>query len=197
MPAAEPPEVLPRHATSARDRRQRQNNTFLVAMSVVLVIGFIALGNWMQWWTIGGKPADAAQVLCPVQKVTDPNLTRVNVYNGTNRRGLAAAVARELQRRKFHVLGIATRNQGKPIKAVALIKYGEPGRSAARTVALQFPAKVVLVRDARDSRTVDVVIGQKYGAMVKRTKAAAAIKPIPEPEGCVEPTATTDPATGP
>jgi hypothetical protein len=186
-------EVLPPHGAPGYDRRHRQNNTFLVVIALVLLIGFIALGNWMQWWTIGGKRADAAPVLCPVQKVSDPDLTRVNVYNGTTRHGLAAAVAKELQRRKFHVLSIATRAQNKPIKAVAVLRYGDHGTTQAHTVALQFPAKVLLIRDGRDSRTVDVVLGEKYRGMVSRKRAAAAIAPIPAPEGCIEQSATPSP----
>jgi hypothetical protein len=186
----------PTPATRAQARHRRQNNTFLGLAGAVMLVGFAALGNWEGWWTIGSR-AEAAIVACPTQAVIDPALTRVNVYNGTNRQGLASAVAKEMQTRTFKVIKIGTEEQKKPITVVAVIRYGQPGLSTAKTVALEFPAKVKLVDDGRDSRTVDVVLGEQYKQMVDRKKAAAAIKPKPEPANCVPvttPAATPEPS---
>jgi hypothetical protein len=176
--------------TRVRSRRRRQTYTFLGLFGFVVLIGLVALGNWFQWWSLGGE-AQAVSVTCPVQKFTVPSLTKVNVYNGTTRSGLASAVARELQRREFHVLAISTERQSKPITSIGLIRYGEPGLEAAHTIAAEFPGKVKLVDDGRDSRTVDLVIGDKYKGMQSRAKAKAAIKMEPQLEGCTIPTSTT------
>jgi hypothetical protein len=172
-----------------QERKRRQTYTFLSVCALVFVVGLVALGNWQAWWTIGGSAA--AAVACPAQTVTEPELTNVNVMNGTTRAGLATAVAKELQKRKFRVLTILTEEQRKPIKAVVLVRYGPPGKAAAHTVALQFPAKVTMVAVKRDTEEVDVVIGDRYRTMVSAKKAAAAIKPKEEPRGCVH--ATTAP----
>jgi hypothetical protein len=190
-----PPDVEQSRSTVApapirvKNRRRRQTYTFLGLFGFVLLVGLIALGNWLQWWTLGGQ-AQAASVICPVQTVTDPTLTKVNVYNGTQRSGLATSVARELQKREFHVSNVGTERPAKPIPAIGMIRYGTPGAQAAHTIALEFPGKVLLVKDARDSRTVDLVIGEKYKGMVTRLKAKAAIKPKPQPEDCITPTVT-------
>ena len=181
---------LPPHVVSALERRHKQNNTFLMLIAMVLVVGLIALGNWFQWWTIGGRRADAAPAPCPVQKVVSPDLIRVNVLNGTDRHGLAAAVAKELRRREFRILSVATERQQKPLKVVALIRYGPLGAREAHTIALQFPKGVKGEKDDRDSRSIDIVLGEKYTQMAERKKAAAAIAPAPEPEGCVRATPT-------
>ena len=172
------------------NRRRRQTYTFLGLFGFVVLIGLVALGNWLQWWTLGGE-AQAVTIVCPTQTVTDPALTRVNVYNGTTRRGLASSVARELQKRHFHVLAVSTWPQAKPIKSIGIIRYGPPGLQAAHTIALEFPGKVTLVNDNRDSRTVDLILGEKYQGMTTRAKALALIKPKPQPEGCVVPPSTT------
>jgi LytR cell envelope-related transcriptional attenuator len=172
------------------DRRRRQTYTFLGLFGIVVLIGLVALGNWLQWWTLGGE-AQAVSVSCPVQVVSDPSLTRVNVYNGTGRSGLATSVARELQKRKFHVLVIGTERPAKPLNTIAQIRYGDPGTQAAHTIALEFPGKVLLVNDARDTKTVDLVLGERYKGMQTRAKAVKAIKPKSEPDGCVMPATTT------
>ena len=170
--------------STAEERRHRQNKIFLMLIAVVLVVGFIALANWFQWWAVGGRRADAATVPCPAQKVSDPELTRVNVFNGTDRHGLAAAVSKELQRRNFHVISVANKQQAKPLELVAAIRFGPSGAVAARTVSLQFPAKVELTKDDRHDGTVDVILGQKYKGMIGRMEGARAIIPAPTREGC-------------
>jgi hypothetical protein len=171
----------------AEDRRRRQTLTFLGLFGFVALVGFIALGNWLEWWTIGGRP-HSVTIICPAQSVTDPALTKVNVYNTTARFGLASAVAKELRTRNFSVLSVGNQPQSKPIQVIAIIRYGPPGKAAATTVARQFPGKVQMTQDSRDNRTVDVVLGQRYKGMQVRAKAAAAIKPKPMPDGCIVPT---------
>ena len=174
-----------------RDRRRRQTYTFASVFALVFLVGLVALGNWQAWWTIGGS-AQAATI-CPEKTVTEPRFTNVNVINGTERKGLATAVAKELQKRQFKVLTIASETPDKPIKVVVVVRYGEAGKLAAHTVSLQFPTKVKMVADDREDESVDVVIGENYKSMIGIKKGLAAIEPKEEPHGCV--LATTPPAT--
>lgn len=191
-PSAQP--SAPARSPLARQqaRRRRQTITFLGLFGFVLLLGLIAYGNWAQWWTIGGRGEPVA-VACPVQVVSAPNLTVLNVYNGTDRSGLAAAVAKEMQKRGFHVQAIQTVPEPTPVTGVATISYGPSGQVAAHTVALQFPGPVKLVKDKREGSTVDVLIGKKYRGMVLRSKALAAIAPKREPVNCVPPSASPTP----
>ncbi|HST81603.1 MAG TPA: LytR C-terminal domain-containing protein [Kineosporiaceae bacterium] len=180
-----------------RARQRRQTYTFVTVFALVLLVGVVALGNWQQWWTIGGA-AQAASI-CPTQTVTEPRFSNVNVINGTTRKGLAGAVAKELQKRQFRVLTIETEEADSPIKTAIQVRYGETGKLAARTVALQFPGSAKMINDKRDDETVDVLIGTAYKNMVSAKAAAAAIKPKEDPHGCVEATipATPEPTPKP
>lgn len=172
-------------------RQRRQTFTFMAVFGVVLVVGAVALGNWLRWWTIGGQITPVARS-CPVQQVTEPELTRVNVYNATTRPGLAAAVGKELGERGFDVLSIDTEEPDEPIRAVVQIRFGNSALREARTVARQFPGTVILApTETEDAGTVDVVIGTKYKRMVSARKGAAAIAMTPEPPNCVPATAGT------
>lgn len=109
----------------------------------------------------------------------------VNVYNTTFRAGLATNVAGELKSRGFTVAQIGN----DPQKAflpddVVLIRYGLHGEPAARRVAAQFPgAKLTYVAGRKDS-ALDVVIGNKYDALVPVADAKPKPwKPAPIP-GC-------------
>jgi hypothetical protein len=173
--------ALPReYQTKAKHRRQTL--TFLTLLILVLLIGLTALGNWLQWWNLGSRNV---AVPCPIQTVDDPADTFVNVVNGTARRGLAAAVAKELQHRKFMVGTTSTESEAAPINAVAYVRYGSAGRAAALTVARQFPGSIRLVRIKRSDDSVDIVIGQKYAGMVSRSQGAAAIVMKADPAGCL------------
>jgi LytR cell envelope-related transcriptional attenuator len=180
--------AAPTREQAAWARQRRQTRTFLGIILAVMLIGLLAFGNW-RWWGIG--MGVAAPVPCPVQVVTKPELTSVTVMNGTARAGLATAVAKELKKRHFTVVSVGTEDAGSQINAVAEVRYGPAGKLAARTVALQFPAKVKMVQDDHtEGVDVTVVIGARYKAMVTAKKGAAAIALKPEPVNCVPPADT-------
>src|SRR4051794_37987354 len=150
--------VVPPRTNRGRHRRRRQTYTFVGLFTSVVLIGVVAFGNWQQWWTLGGRAATVS-AYCPTQIFTSPRMISVRVFNGTQRRGLAAAVGNELEKRGFTVITIGNEPLPKPIDSVVLIRYGPPGAQAARTVALQFPRRVKLIKNDKNSRTVEVVIG--------------------------------------
>lgn len=184
--------VVRSRAQLVRDRRRRQTYTFVSVFGVVFLIGLVALGNWQAWWTIGGSAA--AATICPEQTFIQPRFTNVTVVNATDRKGLAAAVAKELQKRQYKVLTLVSETPDKPINLVAEIRYGEAGTLAANTVSRQFPAKIKMVKDDREDEGVDVVLGEKYKGMVSGKKGLAAITPKEDPRGCVKATPTPTPS---
>jgi hypothetical protein len=173
-------------AEQARSRSQRQAWTFLVMFGIVLLIGLVAAGNYLRWWTIGGDTAQTtAATLCPAQSTADPADVQVNVLNGTQREGLAAGVARTLNARSFDVVMVT--NADHPYSGVAEIRYGADGGTlAVHTLALELNGKVKLVRDDRTGDSIDLVLGKGYRSMKSTKTAAAAIKLKRAPAGCLD-----------
>jgi hypothetical protein len=114
-----------------------------------------------------------------------PAEVRVNVYNATDRRGLAAKVAGQLERRGFDVRKVDNDPLGRTVTGAAEVRHGDDGAAAARTVAAQV-GPVVAVPDGRPGGSVDLVVGTGFTALVAPAEAAAALSPSPSPTpaGC-------------
>lgn len=192
-------EVLPAARDPRERRRRRQAWTLTTLVSTVLLVGVFALGHAMRWWTIGGAPVRTVRTPCPAQMTLTADEVVMRVYNASNRFGLARQVAKELQARGFTVTTITNDRTGRPVPGTAVVRHGPFGRLAAKSVSLQVVGPVVIEDDGRTSRTVDLVLGPGYRAMVPRPQASAAIAPRPTPEGCVRVTGTpvTTPARPP
>lgn len=149
-------------------RRRRQWITLVVALVLLLGAGAVAYGFYSG--TLGGPEEVNISALppCPTSKPTSPTLTpdkvKVNVYNATSRNGLAATVATALDLRTFQVGTIANDPKHAKVPGVAEIRYGAKGTAAAKLVAAQLSG-AKLVKDARGSAVVDLVLGAKYQSL--------------------------------
>jgi hypothetical protein len=177
-------EVLPVARDPRVRRRKRQAWTFATLVSLVMLTGFVALGHAMRWWTIGGEPVRTLRLPCPQETALDPDQVNARVFNATGKFGLARTVARELQGRGFTVTQIGNDESGQAVTAAAIVRHGPSGKLAARSVAAQVAGQVTVQQDARESRTVDLVLGTAFKAMVPRPQASQAIAPVPTPAGC-------------
>jgi hypothetical protein len=110
---------------------------------------------------------------------------KVNVYNATDRRGLAARVAGQLEQRGFRIRKVDNDPAERQVTGAAEVRHSDHGADAARTVAAQV-AGVVVVPDQRPGASVDLVLGAGFTGLVPTAEAAAALTPTPEPRpaGC-------------
>ncbi len=178
--------------TGPRRRHIRQTITFLALFGIVLAMGVAGYKLYQGDWAL---PASWGQHKvgppCPVASPTAAPVrgTRVNVYNGTNRRGLAQSVARELHKRGFVIPELPANDPlNATIKGAAVVRYGPDGLMQARTVAAQVIGAVTLeLDDSREGSTVDLVLGAKYKTMrpVPLTTRLMAPSPAPSVEGCI------------
>lgn len=125
-----------------------------------------------------------------------PATVTVNVYNATDRAGLAKRTAAVLKTRGFGIGKIANDPLGKSLTNVGEIRYGPAGKANAQLVAYYVPG-AVLVADQRTDATVDFVIGAKFKAIPpQKTVDAALAKPVPvaSGDGCTTPTPSTKPS---
>lgn len=122
-----------------------------------------------------------------------PSQVTTNVYNSTDRAGLAASTAEELQARGFIVGTIDNDPLARAVSAPAEIRHGPSGLASAQLMTYYIPGSV-LVDDARTDSTIDTVLGQAFTAIAPQSEVdAALIAPSPSPSGpgCPTPTPTT------
>lgn len=196
-----------READEARRRRRRvrirrlQGAFFAFVVLAVVAIGTAAGAYYYGLWE---WPVDDATVTAPVAPCPTPTPTTapiasvvVNVYNSTDRAGLAGGVAQVLTERGFTVEAVDNDPVDVEVSEAAQVRHGPEGVLAARTVAAQV-AGSVLVDDARAGTVVDVALGTGYQQLRSPTEAEQLVQPapIPSPAGCVISPAST-PATPP
>jgi hypothetical protein len=169
-------------------------------LGVVLLVGVLAVvlfgaGVGLSIVLRGSGGDSAAPVAEPtcVTTTTVPDVTlpkpgtvSVNVYNATDRSGLAASTGVALKGRGFNVGEIANDPLGKNIKGVAQVRYGTKGETNADLLVFYIPG-AKMVQDDRTDASVDVVLGAKFDS-VETTKKVRKAMTTPvvttEPPGC-------------
>ena len=160
----------------------------VVAIALLVLVSLAAVA----WETasddepaVKATPRPSCPTPSPVASALAPGRVKVNVYNATDRRGLAARVAGELKRRGFKVAKIDNDPLKRTVTGSAEIRHSTQGVAAARTVAAQV-GTVVAVPDKRTDASVDLVLGAAFIRLVTPAEAAAALSPSPEPtpSGC-------------
>lgn len=106
----------------------------------------------------------------PDLQPVDRAKVQVSVLNNGAGAGAAATAARELEARGFTVL--TTGNEQDDVAGnAAVVRYGEMGLSAARTVAQHLDG-AQLMRDSRRNPTVDVILGEQFEQLARQPAAA-------------------------
>jgi hypothetical protein len=142
-----------------RQRRRILHGVVLVVLVGLISAGIIvALGIMNKQITLPTtEPSRGAGSMCPdaTFDYVLPEKINVNVFNATNRPGLARAVADELVARKF-IVG-AVENTTLDYQGVALVVSGAAGQSAAFTMQRNLPGSDYL-QDGRADPSVDVIL---------------------------------------
>lgn len=94
-----------------------------------------------------------------------------NVFNATDRTGLAASIGENLSRQGVLVNTEANWPQGQMDGAVQLVA-GARGITAAYTLQRLFPAAEVAFEPGREDATVDVVLGTGFDSMLSEAEVS-------------------------
>jgi hypothetical protein len=167
-----------------RRRRRRQTLTFLTMVASVVAVGLLAYGYFEGKWAWPGQSTTVASCPPPETEVINPDAVSLRVFNSTDRRGLAATVTRDLQRRGFHVIEVGNGDQKVPADVAAVLRYGVDQEPIARVVAAHMIGKVQLLEDATiESSVITVDLGPKY----------AQLRPAAQASSLANPTSSYDP----
>jgi hypothetical protein len=161
-------EKLHESGASIRRRRRRRRATITLTLVALVLLGtFAYAAAYFQGWvgTRTPKPlaSPACQVVPPVNALI-PRAVTVNVYNSTDRAGLAASVAKSLRTQGFTVADVANDPLGRPISGVGEIRHGRTGAAGA-TLAAKRLSGAKLVLDNRTDASIDLVLGTKFTAL--------------------------------
>jgi hypothetical protein len=170
-------------------RRGHSRHTGRTVVVLLLVSAAAAGGFWL--WNQDSDPTATADTRpsCPPTQpaptVVAARAVRVNVYNATERRGLASSVAKQLRKRGFVIGKVENDPAKRSITGIAEVRHSTAGAAPARTVSAQV-ASFVTVPDQRKDASVDLVLGAGFRTLRTTAAAAAAMTPTPapRPSGC-------------
>jgi hypothetical protein len=169
-------------------KRRGGHRRLAVLVVIALLLGAGA-GGW--WWlnrdseTVSAAAVPTCPPVAPTPTVVPATGITLNVYNGTDRRGLASSVADELKKRGFKVGKVANDPLKRKVTGLAEVRSSPAGTAAARTVSGHV-GTVIAVPDQRKDASVDLVLGAAFKALRTPAQAVAALKPTPapRPSGC-------------
>jgi hypothetical protein len=129
----------------------------------------------------------------PGAALPKPATVTANVYNATDRAGLARTTATTLKTRGFGIGSVANDPSGKSLSTIAEIRYGTRGKDNALLMRY-YVVGATLVLDQRTDATIDVVLGAKFkGIPDQKVINAALAKPVVVASGDGCPTPSTKP----
>jgi hypothetical protein len=124
-------------------------------------------------------------------RLTDAENIQMNVYNATDRPGLARDVAQEFKQRKFKVDPEKATNDplAKPVDGVAVLRYGPKMVGSAWVVRSYFLNEATLEFDPkRNDQTMDVVLGPSFKKLATETEQRLSLasvgRPVPPKGTC-------------
>ena len=180
------------HESGASIHRLRKRRRAAITLSVValLLLGTFAYSAaYFKGWegnraTAEPVASSACQAVVASQALK-PSAVTINVYNATNRNGLAASVAKLLRTQGFKIADVANDPLDTRIDGVGEVRHGQSGAAAATLAAARLSG-VKVVKDARTDNTVDFVLGDQFTALRAPPKVtpSKATKPKPSASSC-------------
>lgn len=155
------------YGMTSEERAGRRRMVLTVLL--VALIAFFVLWYAMSYVRAdGGAPSDATTASSSLETPAcsiPPKKVTVNVYNATDRTGLAGRVAKELRERGFDVELVANDPKQAEVQGVGQLRHGKVTDPEARLL-MKHTGKFRDVQDQRTRETVDVVLGEEFRRLV-------------------------------
>ena len=193
--------LSPVRRTPARRPRWLVVVLVVVSMLVLFAVGFAAallLADQRQSTLVTaaedqaqGTPGEAlpepepceTTLVAPAEVLPRPDTVVVNVFNSTQRGGLAGTTAQQLSQRGFRINKVENDPLGVSLRGIGEIRYGPNGVDNARLLEFHFPG-AVLVDDGRAGPRVDIALGRGFESIEEQALVAATLaSPSPSLSG--------------
>jgi len=162
-------------AGASRSRRARRRRA-LITLGIVALMLFFAFWYAYSYYQNSNSSRAAASPSCTATATATaktPSQVTVNIYNATDRSGLAAKTASEVRKRGFKVSTVSNDPLQKDVTVAAEVRYGTTGTASAKLVmALVKGSKAI--KDSRTDSSVDLVLGAKFTALTAPPKPVVA-----------------------
>jgi LytR cell envelope-related transcriptional attenuator len=179
-------------ATSVDERTDRERHRFRYlkrSIGVLVSLAGLAGVGWVAWNVSVNRPIQpaAAADVCPAPGVPPPPYPApaqvvVNVFNATERRGLAEDTAQLLRLRGFRVSRFGNAPGDRLVPGPSEVRYGPAGRLESRVLAANVGGRLAFVPDERTNTTVDLVLGATFRRIATPAEAASLLRRLPT--GC-------------
>lgn len=189
----------------AMRRRTSSRPTWLLAV-LIPVVALVIIGVGFGIVTLmrsQGSAEPAASTIaspCPsvsasaIEPLPDSTEVKVNVFNATYLKGLAASTSAELKNRGFIIKKVGNDPKKLPITGVAEIRFGPKTTQAAQLLQYYFPG-AELINDGRRGTVIDIALGTGFRPIPPQPdindQVAMRTAPSPAAGGCASPAATT------
>lgn len=189
-------------------RRTSSRPTWLLAV-LIPVVALVVIGVGFGIVTLmrsqdAAEPAASASASpCPsvsavaIEPLPDATEVKVNVYNATYLKGLAATTAAELKTRGFIIKKVGNDPKKLPITGVAEIRYGPKTELSAQLLQFYFPG-AELINDGRRGKMIDIALGTGFRPIPPQPdindQVAMRTAPSPAAGGCASPAAAPSPS---
>lgn len=170
-------------SAAARQRRRRT----VITMGVLILGLFFAFWYGLSYYQ-ADREAHTRPTPTPSCRPADPDAlspadVTVDVFNATDRAGLAASTSRALAARGFTLGRVTNDPTGRPAPAVAEVRAGPEAQAQAQVVLAAMPEGTTLVKTTRRGTTVSVALGKTFQGLRPPGTATGQAPQCPSPAG--------------
>lgn len=177
-----------------RRRSSRRRPVWGIVGVVILgTVGLLAIALGLVWWLSSADDSGAQSaatplpctttLVAPIEALPAAESVIVNVFNSTDRAGLAGQTADELRAAGYTVKKVGNDKGDVPVTGSAQLRFGPKGERAAERLRFLIPDAVLVPID-RTNKRVDVVLGTTFTGLADEAVAVAAMaSPSPSLSG--------------
>lgn len=184
MPRAVPvsdAELQPGAEPISPEAKELATSTRRVVLVALLVLAILSVGLGIVWQRTGlwnpswGAPERVAVCPSDALRPANPQETKVNVYNATDRIGQATATAEALKERGFRVGSVTNAQLPDDVReGQGVILAGPDSLDRALALQRQMPKVAIKLQPERTDGAVDLVLGDSFRGLIRPDRVSMA-----------------------